>query len=115
MKNRKLIQRERRKLRVRSKIIRQSDFPRLTVHRSNKHIYAQLIDDYKMLTLLAHNDVSIKETVKAMDKARQVGTALAEKIKAKKIKQVVFDRGPYAYNGRIKALVEAVREGGITI
>lgn len=116
MKNEKIRKQLHRKTRVRSKIIQKSAYPRLTVFRSNKHIYAQVIDDFKMHTLISESDSSLKDKqLTSTDKAKLVGKALAEKIKKKNIKQVVFDRGHYTYNGRIKALAEAVRESGITI
>lgn len=117
MKNKVLLRRKRVQKRVRSKIIRQSEYPRLTVHRSNKHIYAQVIDDYKMHTLVSASDVTATDGDKmnSMQKAQYVGQTIAELMKKAKIKQVVFDRGSYPYKGRVKALAEAVREGGITI
>ena len=116
MKNVVLQLRKKRQRRVRSKIIRQSEMPRLSVYRSNKYIYAQVIDDFKNKTLAAVNEKTIKGTkITKTERAKQLGTELAGKLKNLKIKQVVFDRGAYAYNGRIKALAEAVRENGITI
>lgn len=116
MKNKVLKQRKKRQFRVRSKIIRQSEYPRLTVYRSSMHIYAQVIDDFKHKTLASATDASDKAAKGTKtDKAKIVGKAIAEKLKALKVKQVVFDRGGFTYNGRIKALAEAVRENGITI
>jgi large subunit ribosomal protein L18 len=117
MKNKVLLRRKRVQKRVRSKIIRMSDYPRLSVNRSNKHIYAQVIDDHKMHTLVSANDVTVKvdDKMTSIQKAQFVGKTIAELMKKANIKQVVFDRGSYPYKGRVKALAEAVREGGITI
>ena len=91
---------------------------RLTVFRSSKHIYAQLIDDNKGTTLVAASSLEktmreggVKGTNK--DAAKAVGKLIAERAKEKGIKDVVFDRGGYLYHGRIKALADAAREGGL--
>lgn len=100
-------QRDRRRVRVRAKIKGTKERPRLSVFRSNKHIYAQLIDDVGGETLaaaLGGADVSA---------AGKVGKDLAEKAIKVGIKEVVFDRGGYNYHGRVKALAEAAREGGL--
>ena len=111
-----LARRERIKKRVRSRIVRQSAYPRLSVHRSNNHIYAQVIDDHKMVTLASASDLSLtKEKMNRSEKARTVAQSIAEQMKKKKITQVVFDRGCYPFKGRIKTLADAVREAGITI
>ena len=115
MKNSLIKRRAQIKKRVRSRIVRQSDYLRLSVHRTNTHIYAQVIDDHKMVTLAAASDVKLTGKMTRSDKARAVGKELAEKMKLKKISQVVFDRGSFPYKGRIKALAEAVKEAGITI
>ncbi|MBP9815822.1 50S ribosomal protein L18 [Candidatus Woesebacteria bacterium] len=117
MKNKVLLRRKRVQKRVRSKIIRQSAYPRLSVHRTNKHIYAQVIDDHKMTTLVSASDTTAKdgEKLNSTQKAQYVGKTIAELMKKEKITQVVFDRGAYPYKGRIKVLAESVREGGITI
>lgn len=115
MKNKILLRRKRVKKRVRSQIVGVAVYPRLSVHRTNNHIYAQVIDDYKMHTLASASDASIKEKCSPIEKAQLVGKSIAEALKKKKIAQVVFDRGAFPYKGRIKALAEAVREGGITI
>lgn len=116
MANKVLKQKRRRQKRVRSKIVRQSEHPRLTVHRTNKHIYAQVIDDHKESTLAAVSDVAFdKKKGTKTEHAKIIGEELAAKLKKLKINQVVFDRGAFAYSGRIKALAEAVREKGITI
>lgn len=100
----------RRKLRVRKKIFGTSDMPRLSVFRSNKYIYGQIIDDSKGNTLA---DV-FKEAV-ADVKPFDLGKVLAKKAVAKKIKRVVFDRNGYKYHGRVKEFCEGVREGGLQL
>lgn len=111
-----LKRRQRIKKRVRSKIVRMSEYPRLSIHRSNNHIYAQVIDDHKMVTLASANDMALKsEKMNRTQKAQKVGSLIAESMKKAKVTQVVFDRGAYPYKGRLKALADAVREAGITI
>ena len=104
-------------MRVRSKVRGTSQRPRLSVFRSLKHIYAQIIDDQKGVTLVAASEkdlspASLKGKTKT-EKAKLVGLALAKKALKKKITQVAFDRGPYRYHGRVKALAEGAREGGL--
>jgi large subunit ribosomal protein L18 len=105
---------ERRSHRVRSKIHGTAERPRLSVFRSSKHIYAQLIDDETGATLAAAStagkNAKYGGNVKA---ATEVGTKLAEAAKAKGIKQAAFDRGHYRYHGRVKALADAARKGGL--
>ena len=104
--------RARRHAKVRSKISGTTEKPRLSVFRSNKSIYAQLIDDVNGVTLASATD--IKDTKGTnIERATAVGTAIATAAKAKKITTVVFDRGGYLFAGRVKALAEAAREGGL--
>ncbi len=103
---------ERRAFRVRNRIKRSGRL-RLSVFRSLKHIYAQIIDDEKGVTLAAASSLALKLKGPKTEVARQVGLALAKEALAKGIKQVVFDRGPYKYHGRVKALAEGAREGGL--
>jgi large subunit ribosomal protein L18 len=109
-------QRLRRRHHVRSKIVGTAERPRLSVFRSSKHIYAQLIDDLSGATLGAvstrNKEVGAKYggNIKA---AKAVGAKLAELAKSRGIAQVAFDRGHYRYHGRIKALADAAREGGL--
>jgi large subunit ribosomal protein L18 len=110
--------RERRHKRVRSRITGTPDRPRLSIYRSLSEIYAQIIDDKAGQTLtsastLDHDLRSTVEGMKKSEKARKIGQALAERAKAKGIKQVVFDRGGYRYIGRVKALADGAREGGL--
>ncbi len=106
--------RERKHKRVRAKISGTKDCPRLVVFRSNKHIEAQIIDDVKGATLAHASSVELKlENGSNVEAAKKVGAAIAEAAKAKKIKKVVFDRGGYLYHGRVEALANAAREGGL--
>jgi len=112
-----LIARQKRVKRIRKKISGTPERPRLRVFKSAKHIYAQLIDDVAGHTLLAMStgDKSFRETdIKGKkDQAHQVGMLLAGKAKEKGISAVVFDRGGYIYHGRVKALSDGAREGGL--
>jgi large subunit ribosomal protein L18 len=92
--------------------------PRLSVFRSSKHIYAQIIDDAKGETLAAASSLEKEvrgdaKTGANVDAAKAVGVRVAQRAKEKGVKQVVFDRGGYLYHGRVKALAEAAREGGL--
>jgi large subunit ribosomal protein L18 len=97
--------------RVRAKVIGDASKPRLCVFRSNQHIYGQLIDDTAKKTLVSVKDTDMKG--KKSEIAKLVGIAIAEKAKEQKIVEVVFDRGGYQYHGRVKALAEGAREGGL--
>jgi large subunit ribosomal protein L18 len=108
----------RRRNHVRRRIKGTPERPRLTVFRSNKHIYAQLIDDLKGVTLAAASSAAIKDGDKAMyggnlKAAVVVGRKIAEEAKGKGIQKAAFDRGHYRYHGRVKALADAAREGGL--
>ena len=104
----------RRKNRIRSVVSGTTDRPRLTVHVSNKHISAQLIDDTKGRTIAAVTTVSQKAASGSMTaRAEWVGTEIAKKAKTAKVKAVVFDRNGRLYHGRIKALADAARAGGL--
>ncbi|MBI2031424.1 MAG: 50S ribosomal protein L18 [Candidatus Levybacteria bacterium] len=104
-----------RKKRIRAKIKGTSQRPRLSVFRSNKLIYAQIINDEKGDTILGVSEKNIDKKVSGskIDQAKILGLFLAKKATAKKIKNVIFDRGSYKYHGRIKALAEGAREGGL--
>jgi large subunit ribosomal protein L18 len=109
--------RAKRVKRIRKKIVGTSERPRLRVFKSNKHIYAQIIDDTAGKTLAAISTVD-KSFTAAEEKgktaaAKQVGLLIAEKAKAAGVEQVVFDRGGYIYHGRVKSLSEGAREGGL--
>ncbi len=106
--------RKRRALRVRSKVRGTPERPRLSVFRSNKAIWAQLIDDRAGRTLVCAGSAHLAEKgLSKTEQAAKVGRLLAERAQAVGIKQVVFDRGPYLYHGRVKALAEGAREGGL--
>ena len=106
------IQKSRRAMRIRTHIKAFSSRPRLTVYRSNVNIYAQIIDDVKAVTLVSANSKEANVS-KKMDAATAVGKLIAQKAKEKKIKEVVFDKGAYKFHGRVKALAEGAREGGL--
>lgn len=110
--------RERRKLRIRSKISGHDERPRLSVFRSTKHIYAQVINDSDGRTLAAASTLSrdLKGTLEndnKSDAAKKVGALIAKICLEKNIDKVVFDRNGYLYHGRVKALAEAAREAGL--
>ncbi len=108
----KIQDRTRRHARIRAKISGTKEIPRLSVFRSGKFIYAQLIDDDKGLTLVAGSDLKSTKGTKT-ERAKAVGLALAEMAKAKGIAKVVFDRGGFLYRGRVAALADGAREGGL--
>jgi len=102
--------------RIRKKLLGTAERPRLNVYRSLNHIYVQLVDDLKGQTLVAASTVEGKgerPTGGNVAAAKAVGKVIAERAKAKGIDKVVFDRGGYLYHGRIKALADAAREGGL--
>jgi len=116
--------RKRRHRKVRAKISGTSKVPRLCIFKSNQYIYVQLIDDQKGKTILNSDDLKLKKTkTKTKTKtssssgkvglAREVGKIIAEKAVKKGIKNIVFDRSGYKYHGRVKALAEGAREGGL--
>jgi large subunit ribosomal protein L18 len=109
-----------RKNRVRAKIAGTEKRPRLSVFRSNAHIYAQIINDDKGVTLVASSDVKTKKAKgpeqsrrKKVEIAEGIGEEIAKKALVKKIKTVVFDRNGFMYHGRIKAVAEGARKGGL--
>ena len=114
-KNHKQMLLKRRKKRVRKKISGTAELPRLSVRRSLKHIYAQLIDDVNGLTLAHASSMAMKIPGANIQAASEVGTQLAKQAKEKSIERVVFDRSGRLYHGRVKALAEAARKEGLTI
>ncbi|AVQ33623.1 MULTISPECIES: 50S ribosomal protein L18 [Staphylococcus] len=104
-----------RHARVRTKLSGTSERPRLNVYRSNKHIYAQIIDDTKGVTLAqaSSKDSGVDASATKVELATQVGEAIAKKATEKGIEAVVFDRGGYLFHGRVKALADAARENGL--
>jgi large subunit ribosomal protein L18 len=112
------VRRVRRQRRVRAKVKGTGARPRLNVFRSMRHIFAQIIDDAQGHTLVAAStldkDVRAQAAqLKKMDESKAVGKLLAQRALAKGLKQVVFDRGGYQYHGRVKALADGAREGGL--
>ena len=109
--------RAKRHRRVRKKVVGAPDRPRLSVYRSHKHIYAQVIDDSVGCTLVSASSLSPEFKKKAdggsVAGAREIGKLVGRKCVEKKIAKVVFDRGGYKYHGRIKALADGVREAGV--
>lgn len=116
MNTKKVLRRTRVRFNIRKKLKGTAERPRLSVFRSNKDIYAQLIDDLNGVTLAAASS-RVKDSKdakgKKVDVSKNVGKALAEKAVSAGIKTVVFDRGGYLYHGRVKALAEGAREGGL--
>lgn len=104
--------RERRQKRIRSKVSGTADRPRLSIYKSNTTMYAQLIDDENGVTLVASTSKEVKAKNKT-EAAKQVGIEIAKKAIDKKIKKVVFDRGGFIYTGRVKAIADGAREGGL--
>jgi large subunit ribosomal protein L18 len=119
----KRILKAKRHLKIRKKVIGTANRPRLSVFRSLNNIYAQLIDDSKGVTLASASDIKTKPAGKAkkgegersakIASAYEVGKAIALQAAAKKIEEVVYDRGGFQYHGRIKALAEGARDGGL--
>jgi large subunit ribosomal protein L18 len=114
----RIVGRERRKLRIRQKINGTSEKPRLSVFRSAKHIYAQVVDDVAGTTLAHASTLSrdvrgdVTEATK-LDAAKKVGASIAKLLLAKGISKNVFDRNGYLYHGRVRALADAAREAGL--
>lgn len=111
-------QRQKRHLRVRAKLSGTAERPRLAVYRSEKHIYAQLIDDIKGTTLVSASTVDreMRDSTEKpwnVEAASQVGKLLAKKALEKGISSVVFDRGGFNFHGRVKSLADGAREGGL--
>lgn len=118
IKNKRVYRRLRIKQRIRKTISGTPERPRMTVFRSNKQIYVQLIDDLNSKTIVtassrdkAFDDAKVNKT----EQAKKVGNLIAEKAKAAGITEVVFDRNGYLYHGRVKSLADAAREGGLKI
>jgi large subunit ribosomal protein L18 len=104
-----------RRRRVRAKITGTAERPRISVFRSNRGVFAQLIDDTSGRTLAAVNWTEADlRTLPRMEQANRAGTLLAERAKAAGVETAVFDRGGYRYHGRVRALAEGAREGGLT-
>ena len=115
MSNSKLLRRNKIKKSIRKNIFGTAERPRLTVHRSNKEIYAQIIDDNTGTTLIASSSLKNDDAHKGtkIEQARWVGKSLAEKALEAGITEVIFDRNGYLYHGRVKSLADSAREGGL--
>jgi len=112
----KNVVRKKRHARIRARLAGTAERPRLNVYRSNKHIYAQLIDDTNGVTLASASTLDKEITLEAtsnVEAAQKVGELLAKRAVEKGYKSVVFDRGGYLYHGRVKALADAARENGL--
>ncbi len=107
--------RVRRHERVRKQVTGSAAVPRLAVYRSNRHIYAQLIDDVAARTLAAASDADVKAEGDKTARAKAVGEALAKRARDAGIERAVFDRGGRQYHGRVAAVADGAREGGLTI
>jgi large subunit ribosomal protein L18 len=108
--------RDQRKVRIRKKILGSTDIPRLSVFRSNKYDSAQVIDDKKGTTIASMSTITLSSKGKTKtEKAFEIGKELAKKTLGLKVKQVVFDRSGYRYHGRVKAIAEGAREGGLKL
>jgi large subunit ribosomal protein L18 len=100
--------------RIRARVIGTKDVPRLCVFKSAQHIYAQLIDDENGKVLVSASDITLKSKKgKKVEQSMEVGKFIAKEASAKKIEKVVFDRGGFLFHGRIKAVAEGAREGGL--
>lgn len=108
-------QQARRHKRVRAKIKGTADRPRLSVFRSNRGLFLQLIDDEAGKTLASASSQEIKKKAAKTDLGKELGQLIATKAKAVKVSRVVFDRGSYQYHGRVKAVAEGAREGGLEL
>lgn len=98
---------------IRSRVSGTGERPRLCVFRSNRYMYAQLIDDVLGVTLASASDISLSDKITKVERAKVVGKKLAEEAKKNKITTVVFDRGGFSYRGRVAALAEGAREAGL--
>jgi large subunit ribosomal protein L18 len=113
---RKVQGRKRRHNRVRKKVVGTAERPRLAVYRSNRHMYAQVIDDFAGRTLASAS--TLKDATASDDRlsaAKAVGEAIADRAKTAGINSVTFDRGGFRYHGRVKAIAEGAREGGLEV
>ena len=111
----KRLHREKRRKRLRRKIIGTAERPRLSVYRSSVHIYAQLVDDYAGHTLAAADSREVGEAKNRKEAARKVGELIASRAADAGVEQVVFDRGGNRYHGRVAALAEGARSGGLKL
>ncbi|MFT4678495.1 MAG: large subunit ribosomal protein L18 [Flavobacteriales bacterium] len=115
MPNQKVLRRDKVRRRIRKNIFGTPESPRMSVFRSNKQIYVQIIDDVNQKTLVSAGSLGVSEAqnVAKKDQAQVVGKQIAEKAIAAGVQKIVFDRGGYLYHGRVKALGDAAREAGL--
>jgi len=113
--NDKIEQRRKRRSRVRSKILGTGNRPRLSVYRSNRYINVQIIDDVRRETLLglSEKSLSLGAALSPIKRAQAVGEELAKRARSQKINRVIFDRGSYRFHGRVRALAQGARKGGL--
>ena len=111
--NQKVRARTKRHRRVRKKVVGTPERPRLAVFRSNRHIYAQVIDDVAGRTVASASSLAVKAGDDPVANAKEVGLALAGRAKEAGVASVAFDRGGFMYHGRVKALADGAREGGL--
>ncbi|MDQ3363073.1 MAG: 50S ribosomal protein L18 [Actinomycetota bacterium] len=111
----KRVQREKRQKRLRRRIYGTAERPRLSVYRSNVHIYAQLVDDDEGTTLVAADSREVEDAENRTDAARKVGELVAQRAQGEDVEAVVFDRGGNKYHGRVAALAEGARSGGLKL
>ncbi len=102
-----------KKIRIRKTVMGTEERPRLVVFRSSGHMYAQVVNDVTGTTLAAASSLKVKDAGKGLDQAKSVGLEVAKAAISKNIKNVVFDRNGFIYHGRVKALADAAREGGL--
>ncbi len=109
--------RQKRKLRIRGKVVGTAERPRLSIFRSNRHVYAQVIDDGKGHTLVSVSDLEkdLRDTQGTVEGVKKLGMILANRLKDRKIEAVVFDRNGFKYHGVVKSFADSVREAGIRI
>lgn len=107
------VNRQKKKIRIRKTVKGTDERPRLCVFRSNKHVYAQVINDVTGQTLVSTSSLKLSEKVTGVDMAKKIGQEIAKVAIQKNIKDVVFDRNGYIYHGQVKALAEGAREGGL--
>ncbi|MBI4835760.1 MAG: 50S ribosomal protein L18 [Candidatus Abawacabacteria bacterium] len=103
-----------RRKRIKAKLLKSSDLPRLVVYRSLKYIYGQLMNDQDHIVIASSSDLSEKMKGTKSERAYEIGKVLGEKILAKKIQRIAFDRNGYRYHGRVKALASGLRDAGLT-
>lgn len=110
--NKKMNMRIRRRARIRAKVTGDAKTPRLSIFRSNKYMYGQVVNDEKGVTLASASDMGLKAKTKVL-RAKEAGKLLAKAAHGKKVTHVVFDRGGFRYAGRVRAFAEGAREGGL--